>query len=445
MSLHLLGADDLAPSGGTVVAVAVGPEDEVVEAGGTLRLVAVASDAAGRTFTPPVVSWSVEGGGSVDPSGLFTAPADPCACTVTAQVGRVRGRAEVRVVEADPAAEDVDDVEYPRQGLASFHASPEEIDVQPDTRRMIRAHYPDLSELENRPHDREVADRWAGFDLLGHLPGGAFAVPAAPGGSVSPGGGGFSGHHHHHHDHGPGWGLGPWGWGGYYGLPAYEIDDEVDADAIADLVADKVAARVAFAAEGVDAVGAYDVAAFSRQMNRLKQVTASVARALLKGGTRAIDLAIATAKGRFYQTTLPGGTAREEVKAHLAWHAAELAKATDPTATYAPGEDLKRYVFMAFVEANAAEEGRARMNQMWSEMWDEIGEAILALPGKIADAVMSIPNRIVQGITGIPLWGWSLILLTGVGLLGYAAFRLLKPAVPAIVGAAADRYLLGGR
>lgn len=196
-------------------------------------------------------------------------------------------------------------------------------------------------------------------------------------------------------------------------------------------------------------VGAYDMAAEQRKMNTLKVVPASVARALANGGLRAIDSAIAVAKGGFFHTLkqpIPGDTAREKVRGDLQGHLNALNLFVDPAAIYPGAKALKRAVMMAFVEFNAVEETRAYASQntisravseAWGEMWLAVTHAAAALPAALRKAV----DEAMKAGTGLPMWAWALISVGSVGLVGYTVFRLLQPAVPVVARIAAARYL----
>lgn len=187
-------------------------------------------------------------------------------------------------------------------------------------------------------------------------------------------------------------------------------------------------------------IGTYDLNAATQQMNTLKPVHVSVARALLKGGQSAINQANQIAHGGTFSRDLPGQGARDKVYWGLDWHQKELAKRTDPTAIYEPGEDLKKFVLQAFIETNASEEGRTWQNAAWDQMWTEIGQAIADLPAKVA----AIPGEVVKKVTGIPLWAWGLGALTLIGLVGFATYKILLAAAPVAAPALINRYLPAG-
>lgn len=199
-------------------------------------------------------------------------------------------------------------------------------------------------------------------------------------------------------------------------------------------------------------VGEYDIADKQRQMNSIKRVTVSIARALLRGGQQVAAATIETAKGGFLQRELPGITSLKKTASHLDWHAAELAKMSDPTAFYGPGEDLKKWTMQAFIDSNAVEEGRVRQEQIWQDMWTEIGAALIALPGDVAQGVGKAVGQVVKAAAaglaggvaeglGIPTWvlvagGAALVVGVGVGV-----FKILLVTAPAVVPAVVGRYL----
>ncbi len=199
-------------------------------------------------------------------------------------------------------------------------------------------------------------------------------------------------------------------------------------------------------------VGEYDIADKRRQMDSIKKITVSIARAMLRGGQQVAAATIETAKGGFLQRELPGITSLRKTASHLDWHAAELAKLGDPTAFYAPGEDLKKWTMQAFIDANAVEEGRASQEQIWQDMWTEIGAALIALPGDVAQGVGKAVGQVVKAAAaglaggvaeglGIPTWvlvagGAALVVGVGVGV-----FKILLVAAPAVVPAVVGRYL----
>lgn len=154
-----------------------------------------------------------------------------------------------------------------------------------------------------------------------------------------------------------------------------------------------------------------DIAAYQRQMNTLKQVPASVAQILLGSGTQAITQANALAALR----KLPGQAARDNVMWKLRWHQEQLAPRVDlrPETIYAHGDDLKKWVLAAFVEANAAEEGATWVATAWGRMWNEIAAAIARLPVAIATQV----NQTAGALFGMPLW---MVALGAVGVAGVA-------------------------
>ena len=218
---------------------------------------------------------------------------------------------------------------------------------------------------------------------------------------------------------------GPW-WGG--NGPFMDVDDFVDP-------MENVSPSVL--------IGMIDIQSAQAEMNALKPVTVRVARALLTGGQKAIDGAIAGAKQPWYKSDLPGVKRRDEVAGKLRWHAETLAKITgDPNALYRSGDDLKRWTMNAYIEANAVSEGAAYLNMAWSQMWQEITAALAAIPRQVRDAMIAAASGTVEAVTGIPIWGWfalGIATLVGTGLL---VWKLVTSKTgTAITGVAIRRYL----
>jgi hypothetical protein len=198
----------------------------------------------------------------------------------------------------------------------------------------------------------------------------------------------------------------------------------------------------------VDLVGEYDIAEKRQQFNTLKQVPVCVARALLRGGQQVAAATIEIAKGGIFQRELPLLNTLKGTQAHLAWHQAQLDKLQDPAALYAPGEDLKKWVMQAFIDANAVEEGRAHQEQIWRAMWSDVGEAIASLPADAAKAVGQVARGLAQGIVsgaadglGVPPWVLWAGGAAALGLAGLGVYKLVAAAAPVAVGVAARRYL----
>ncbi len=195
-------------------------------------------------------------------------------------------------------------------------------------------------------------------------------------------------------------------------------------------------------------IGEFDIAEKQRQMNTLRRVPVCVARALLKGGLEVAAATIRTAQGGLFERELPGITTLKKTQAHLQWHAAALAKLPDPTAIYVSGDDLKKWVMQAFIDSNAVEEGRARQDEIWRQMWSDIGTAVASLPADVAQAAgaltMAVAGGLVEGVAagvGVPSWVVWAGGTAALGLLGLGAYRIILAAAPIAVGAAARRYL----
>ena len=285
------------------------------------------------------------------------------------------------------------------------------------------------------PRGRNVAV--GGFDYFGHE---EFDLVGHGGGGH---GGGHGGHGHGGRGRRGGFGLwGPWGYGD--DLDGFDVLDVVDVDAdeiTVDDVVNAVTARLKERQQDGTLVGAYDIAQSQRQMNTLKQVTVGIARALVKHGLQVADSTISTAEGGIFQSSLPGITTLKTTRSHVQWHSDKLASMKDPTALYDSGDDLKKWVMQSFIDSNAVDEGRGEQEQIWSDMWTEIGENLASLPAKIANTVMEIPGKIVKGVTGIPLWGW---IVGGVGivvLLGVGVYKIIMKHGGTVASVAARRYL----
>ncbi|MBB4634730.1 ice-binding family protein [Longimicrobium terrae] len=90
---------------GAAASIVVSPPTVTLAPGGTQQFTAVVRDAAGNVITT-APNWSVAaGGGTISPTGLFTAGATPGTYTgtVAATIGAISGRATV-IVTAGPAA-----------------------------------------------------------------------------------------------------------------------------------------------------------------------------------------------------------------------------------------------------------------------------------------------------------------------------------------------------
>ncbi len=187
-------------------------------------------------------------------------------------------------------------------------------------------------------------------------------------------------------------------------------------------------------------IGMFDIGNAQRNMNDLKPVTIEIARILLRGGQDAINGAINGAKQPWYKSDLPGETSRKEVAGKLQWHADNLTKfsASSPTMVYPSGDDLKKWVMQAYIEANAVEEGAAYLDDSWQKMWNEISSKLKAMPR----AALSASGDVVETVTGVPVWAWALGGVGVVTLLGFAIYKLANSQTGAtIAGVAARRYL----
>jgi len=156
-----------------------------------------------------------------------------------------------------------------------------------------------------------------------------------------------------------------------------------------------------------------DVQEYVARMDSLKQVPVSVARVLCKNGGDVIYQATLLAIAK----NLPGMSARKTATGKLRWHEGELSKLSDPNAIYSSGDDLKKWVLAAYVEANAVEEGLGWVSTAWGKMWNEIGAAIAKLPVQIAMQI----NETAGALLGVPGWavGVAVLSIVGVGVAAY--------------------------
>ncbi len=89
-----------------LTSISVSPASTSVQTGGTQVFTASAFDQYGRQLSPqPALTWSVSGGGSISPDGVFTASASAGGpFTVTASSGGVSGTADVTVASVGDIA-----------------------------------------------------------------------------------------------------------------------------------------------------------------------------------------------------------------------------------------------------------------------------------------------------------------------------------------------------
>jgi hypothetical protein len=200
--------------------------------------------------------------------------------------------------------------------------------------------------------------------------------------------------------------------------------------------------------------GMVDMNVVQRNLNDLTPVTVEIARILLGTGQNTIGKAISGAKQSWYKSDLPGDTARKNVQAHLQWHATNLASikgVDEQTTAYKAGDDLKKYVEEAFVEANAVEEGAQWLSDAWDSMWSEIQAKLAAIPRAVGQAAASVVKTaagaaaggIAAGL-GIPTWALYAGGAAVVAGTGYVIYKLLNTrAAGGIAGAVTHRYLGG--
>ena len=176
--------------------------------------------------------------------------------------------------------------------------------------------------------------------------------------------------------------------------------------------------------QDAEIIGGFDISANQRRMNELKQIPITSAYALLGGGVKVIDNAISAAKQPWYKPDLPGETARKLCADKLKWHAENLAKVKASETFYSSGDDLKKWVMQAFIEANAVEEGAAYIEGAWNQMWEDIKENIKQLPAEVRKQVGELSGGIFEWLTGIPIW---VPIVAGTGLLGLMFYWRFGP------------------
>jgi hypothetical protein len=179
--------------------------------------------------------------------------------------------------------------------------------------------------------------------------------------------------------------------------------------------------------------GMVDMQTVQRNMNDLNPVTVEIARVLLGTGQHVIEQAIEGAKQPWYKPDLPGDTARKNVQAHLQWHANNIASikgVNEQTTGYKAGDDLKKYVTQAFIEANAVEEGATWLSDAWDKMWEEIQTKLAAIPRvaghAVAEVVKTAAGAAAGGIAagfGVPSWLFWGGIAVGVAGIGYIAVK----------------------
>lgn len=197
--------------------------------------------------------------------------------------------------------------------------------------------------------------------------------------------------------------------------------------------------------DGDDMIGTIDIGAKQLQMNNLRTVPLSVARELLKGGQQAID----RAKSLATDFDLPGGTARDNVFWKLQWHDDNLAKQAGSNSTlYPSGDDLKKWVMEAFIEANAAEEGAKQQalafGQIWTDMWTNVTDALAALPQAVAQVAVATAQTLKEAASGVKstvIWTEAIVIGGAVLLGGGILYALYKVLVSDTGKAVATSYL----
>jgi len=275
-------------------------------------------------------------------------------------------------------------------------------------------------------------------------------------------GGGGGGHHGHHGGGGgfryPGvMPVYPWWATGPFAQEVVEIEDEVtqaDLDAATDSVADELAERVAEklktkvrgdlemlgADVGDPAFVSAAVKDFEAQLGATP-VTFEVARRVAARALAMTDEAEKAAKAN--ASSLVGPAMWELPRGHLRWHADAVAKelaGRDPNATpYERAADLKKWAAAAYRTLMTTVQSDAITERIRTELWSDLASAVAAIPASAVEQIRKIPGAIVEGATGLPLWAWTLIVVGGVGLVGFAAYKVLLAAAPSAGAALAGR------
>lgn len=94
--------------------ITVSPATATVAAGGTQQFTATQLDQYDEPIDAGDVEWSVNGDGSIDQNGLYTAPSEPATDEITATLGGVVGTATVVVIEAVPDTDGLIAVHLPK-------------------------------------------------------------------------------------------------------------------------------------------------------------------------------------------------------------------------------------------------------------------------------------------------------------------------------------------
>ncbi|HMD54774.1 MAG TPA: glycosyl hydrolase family 28-related protein, partial [Phycisphaerae bacterium] len=88
----------------TLTSIGVSPSSPTVNTLGSQQFSVMGLDQFGNTMTTqPVITWSVTGGGSINSSGLYTAPASTGTATVKATSGSVSGSDNVTITQTQTA------------------------------------------------------------------------------------------------------------------------------------------------------------------------------------------------------------------------------------------------------------------------------------------------------------------------------------------------------
>ena len=159
-------------------------------------------------------------------------------------------------------------------------------------------------------------------------------------------------------------------------------------------------------------------------------VTYATARDLVKMALPAIDRAKKIAPEGWFVPTKEKTMAN--IRDALVRHerTIDVDIATGKTGAYPDAESLRKDVLRAFVEVEgsiAGAEAQAKLSY-WAEVYEVLRD--------IGDAVLAIGKDFARGVQIT-----SLVLLALVGLLGYAAFKILVAAAPTVAPLVTSRYL----
>lgn len=152
----------------------------------------------------------------------------------------------------------------------------------------------------------------------------------------------------------------------------------------------------------------FDIGARQREMNTIKPVTLAIADKLIKAGQSAIKTALMIGQ----EKNLPFQNDRKNVAAKLDWHANELKMLPGgPDSEYPVGDDLKKWVMQAFIEANAVHVGVGILNDNWNQMWVDMGDNAKGL----SDSILKIPG-VTDAVSTLKWVGIAVVAVLGIGV-----------------------------